>query len=226
MRIEPLQVPLSFSPRGGARLGAGRPRKASRTVPHRVRPEHRDRYPVHLTLRVRGHVWNLRSQRCFNVIARAFRSGCDRFGFRLTHYSVQGNHLHLLAEAADARALARGAQGLNIRVARGLNRLMAARGAVFAERYFARELRTPKEVRNALDYVYNNAHRHWAAAGRPVRPFYDEFSSAPWFAGWTEEDAARMRAVLGEATGPPPVAPARTWLLDRGWKRHGLIALG
>jgi REP element-mobilizing transposase RayT len=181
---------------------------------------------VHVTLRVRGHVWNLRSQRCYNVIARAFRRGCDRFGLRLTHYSVQGNHLHLLVEAAGARALARGAQGLNIRVAKGLNRLMSTRGAVFAERYFARELRTPKEVRNALDYIYNNAHRHWSAAGRPVKPFYDEFSSAPWFEGWTPADAAQVRRVLSEPTGPPPVARAGTWLLTTGWKRHGLITLG
>jgi REP element-mobilizing transposase RayT len=222
----PSQVPLSFSRRGGARAGAGRPRKEKRTAPHRARPEHAHRFPVHVTLRVKERVWNLRSQRCYNVISRAFRRGCDRFGLRLTHYSVQGNHLHLIVEAGDARALARGAQGLTIRIAKGLNRLMAARGAVFAERYFARELHTPKEVRNALDYVYNNAHRHWAAAGRPVKPFYDELSSARWFTGWTQEDAAQVRVVLGEPTGPPPVARSRTWLLGIGWKRHGLIELG
>lgn len=124
--------------------------------------------------------------------------------------------------------MARGAQGLGIRVAKALNRVMGKRGTVFADRYHAHELRTPKEVRNALDYVFNNAHRHWAArdGGRNARPFYDERSSAAWFEGWTGEARAELRAVLGDPTGPPPVVAARTWLLERGWRRHGLIALG
>jgi REP element-mobilizing transposase RayT len=225
VKRKPRQVPLSFSRRGGARIGAGRPRNENRTVPHRTRPEHKLRFPVHVTMRVRNHVWNLRALRCYNVLRRAFGAAKDRFGFRLTHHSVQGNHLHLIAEAADARALARGAQGLKIRIAKALNRVMGARGTVFAERYHAHELRTPREVRDALDYVYNNAHRHHAARSGRVKPFFDPRSSAARFDGWTREWAAQMRVVLGEPTGPPEIAPASTWLLRRGWRRHGLIEL-
>jgi len=42
------------------------------------------------------------------VIEGAFGDGCDRLGFRLVHYSIQGNHLHLIVEAQDEKALARG----------------------------------------------------------------------------------------------------------------------
>jgi hypothetical protein len=53
--------------------------------------------------------------------------------FRLVHYSLQGSHAHFLVEADDARALARGMQGLKVRVAKALNRLMSRRGKVFAD---------------------------------------------------------------------------------------------
>jgi hypothetical protein len=84
------------------------------------------------------HVWNLRSRRCFSRIAKSFSRGRDRFGFRIVHFSVQGNHLHLVVEADDERALARGMQGLGVRIAKALNRLMARKGAVFADHYHAR----------------------------------------------------------------------------------------
>ena len=139
----------------------------------------------------------------------AFHRGSDRFGFRLVHFSIQSNHLHLIAEAKDRRSLARGLQGLFIRVAKALNRLWARAGRVFADRYFDRILRTPTEVRNALVYVLNNAQQH-GAQHAPL----DAFSSAPWFDGWREEVE-----FVGAEGVPRPVAPARTWLLDKGWKR-------
>ena len=75
------------------------------------------------------------------MLARAFWGGADRFGFKLVHYSVQGNHLHLLVEARDERALSRGMNGLGVRVARGLNRVMRRHGRVLADRYHAHILR-------------------------------------------------------------------------------------
>ena len=68
----------------------------------------------------------------YRVVRGALDRGAARFGFRLIEFSVQSNHLHLLCEARDRRALARGLQGLLIRIARGLNRLLGRRGRVFA----------------------------------------------------------------------------------------------
>jgi hypothetical protein len=136
---------------------------------------------------MRREVYGLRSRRCFRLIRAAFVAQNGRFGFRLNQYSVQGNHLHLIVEAAGKQSLTRGMQGLSIRIAKALNRLMQRRGKVLADRYHAHILRTPNEVRRALAYVLDNARRHFAA-----REAIDRYSSAA-------PDAA-------------PAAP-RTWLL-------------
>jgi len=149
---------------------------------------------------------------CYAVLRRCFAAGKSRFGFRLVHYSVQGNHIHLICEADDRRALSRGMQGLAIRIARGMNRVAKRRGKVFADRYHARQLRTPTEVRRALVYVLQNAHHHQHL----VAGLLDVYSSAPYFDGWRE----RLRLPLVN-DGDPPVVPATAWLLTTGWKRRG-----
>ena len=103
--------------------------------------------------------------------------------------------------------------GLAVRVARGLNRLWRRAGAIFSDRFHARILRTPREVRNALVYVIQNARKH--GAWRARRP--DAYSSGPCFDGWKE---ARRNPADSSAW---ILARARTWLLSIGWRRHGLI---
>ena len=65
----------------------------------------------------------------------------------------------------DERSLSRGMNGLGVRVARGLNRVMRRRGKVLEERYHARILRTPTEVRRARTYLLDNARQHYGRAG-------------------------------------------------------------
>jgi REP element-mobilizing transposase RayT len=133
---------------------------------------------VHVTLRMAKHVWNLRSRRSFAVIAPAVRDGMVRFGVHVVKFSVQGNHIHLVLEASDGKALARAVKGLSVRIARGLNALMGRRGPVLADRYHAHVLRTPAEARNALRYVAQNARKHAAARGeRLPRGWVDPYSS-------------------------------------------------
>src|SRR5207302_8384290 len=104
---------------GGKRKGAGRKPKGDRAgVAHVVRPALPAGFPVHVTWRMEKRVWNLRTQRCFGVMRRAMYAGAAKFGFRLVHYAVMGNHVHLIAEATDRRALWRGMQGLGVRIAR------------------------------------------------------------------------------------------------------------
>ena len=156
------QVGFKFRTWGGRRKGAGRkPVRARAGVVHRRRPVLKARFPVHVTWRMREGVWNLRTRRCFSALARAFWGGANRFGFRLVHYSVQGNHVHLLVEARDEKALSRGMNGLGVRVARGLNKVMRRRGKVLEERYHGHILRTPTEVRRARAYLAQNARRHY-----------------------------------------------------------------
>ncbi len=131
------------------------------------------------------------------------------------NYSIQSNHLHLLVEARNRGALTRGVQGLMVRIAKGLNRLWSRRGKVFSDRYHDRILRSPRQVRNALVYVLQNAKKH----GRKLKGLIDAFSSARWFDGWRE----RLH-FTGPEPSPAPIAAARTWLLDQGWRKHGLIS--
>ena len=67
--------------------------------------------PVHVTLRVADDVWNLRSERSFRVIDAAIMGVRSVAGFRVIHFSVQGNHLHLIVEADGAGSLASGMAG-------------------------------------------------------------------------------------------------------------------
>jgi REP element-mobilizing transposase RayT len=160
------QLEMGFRTWGGAREGAGRKRVAVRgRVVHRRRPVLKARFPVHVTWRMREDVGWLRKPRCFKALARAFWRGSNRFGFRLIHYSVQGNHVHLLVEAKDERSLARGMNGLGVRVAKGLNRALERRGRVLEDRYHAHILKTPTEVKRARAYLLANAARHIAWRG-------------------------------------------------------------
>ena len=163
-------------------------------------------------MRVQAGLESLRRRPNFHVVRDALVVACERFGARIVHFSVLSNHIHLVCETQDERSLARAMQGLCVRIARGLNRLWDRVGAVFEDRYHARALPTPREVKNVLNYVLHNAHHHGSALRGP-----DPCSSGIWFEGWERilhDDPLR---------GPSPLARACTWLLSVGWKRHGLL---
>ncbi len=114
----------------------------------------------------------------------------------MIHYSVQGNHLHLVVEARDRVVFSRGMRALGIRLALGLNRMMGRRGPVFADRFHARVLRTPAEARNALAYVLDNFRSHALRRGEPPgSPVPDRYASTT------------------APAGPPLIVAPRSWLL-------------
>jgi REP element-mobilizing transposase RayT len=205
--------------RGGARAGAGRKRGARPAIRHRQRARLRAGTPVHVSLRIGREAAGLRRRKQHQAIRAVMRKTGSKAGFRICHYSIQGNHLHLICEATDERLLARGVQGFASLVARRINKLLDRRGKVFADRYHCHALTTPREVRNALAYVLNNWRRHGEDRGTWWKT--DPFSSADAFDGWT------IGAVEPPSPrdGPAPVAPAESWLLTTGWKLyHPLIS--
>jgi REP element-mobilizing transposase RayT len=202
--------------RGGAREGAGRPKTGTAANSHRARPDHTSRFPVPVTLKLAKGLPQLRRIGTLNVLASAFYGGKERFGFRLNHYSVQDDHLHLIVEATDRAALSRGMKGLNVRIAKTLNKLWKRTGQVFPDRYHESVLTTPKQVRNALAYVFKNARKHGHKPERLDK--LDIFTSGAWFDGW--RDAYRA---IDITQMPSPVTRARTWLQTKGWRRHGLV---
>jgi REP element-mobilizing transposase RayT len=214
---------LPFKLNGGARPGAGRKPKGEKAgVPHRRRREFVKRCPVHVTVKLLPGMARLRRGREYRALRSAFAAGCDRNGFRLVHYAVMNDHLHLIVEADGAVAFVRGVQGLLIRVARALNRVWRRKGKVFGDRYHDHVLATPREVRNAIRYVLNNAEHHERQWGEMARAGagIDVFTSGPWFEGWLESVGVR-----GPRSAVRPVARAKTWLLGVGWQRLGRLSL-
>ena len=92
--------------------------------------------------------------------AAGARAQTARAWFRIVHFSVQADHVHLLVEADDQASLSRGLMGVAIRLARAVNRVVGRRGSVWADRYHARSLRTPREVRHGIVYVLMNWKKH------------------------------------------------------------------
>ena len=149
--------------------------------------------------------------------------------FRVVQASIQRNHLHLLVEAANKDELAEGLQVLLSSAAKHINRAVRCRtghrrrGRVFADRYYALPLTTPRQVRNCLAYVLNNWRRH--GEDRDRRWNVDPFSTGIWFPGWAERSEAPLLYT------PPPSYVwmmtwlPRTWLLREGWKKHPLVSL-
>jgi REP element-mobilizing transposase RayT len=209
------QATFEFKSWGGARQGAGcKPTGDRAKVPHAKRPRIATRHPVHVTLRLERGLESLRKRRTFALVRGAIFAGANRFHMRIVEFSVMTNHLHLVCETADEQALSRAVQGLGIRIARALNRLWDRVGRVFADRYHARVLKTPREVRNAIAYVLRNAAHHGIHFAGP-----DPCSSGVWFGGWSDRDGG---AIEGRSS---PLPMAQTWLLAHGWRRHGPIKL-
>ncbi len=181
--------------------------------------------PAHVTLRLRKDLPSLRTVKLVRALERTFAVGCERPGFRLVHYSLQGNHAHMIVEASDRVVLGRGMMAIGIRLARAVNRLAKRKGPVLADRYHLQLLPTPRQVRNALRYVLLNARHHAASARERITGAVrlDPASSARWFDGWRGEKLEEPSMEGTEGASQRPVARARTWLLRVGWRHWGLL---
>ena len=158
-------------------------------------------FPVLVTIRARPKLPSLRSLPTFETFSLAL-ARANRDNFRVIHFSVQTDHIHLIVEASSREALIRGLQGLAATHGARLNRFWRRSGKVWNARYHSRALATPREVRNGLVYVLLNFRKHLRVATGT-----DPRSSALWFERWRRR---RRRQ-----TGPCPVAQPRTWLRSR-----------
>jgi REP element-mobilizing transposase RayT len=221
-RVPPRPVQLSFEDRrrltcAGKRKVRPGPKPGSfPNVRHRPRAAHKYWNPLHVTMRAVRGLPSFRAEMLFAAFERAVR-GTRRDDFRVVEFSVQDDHLHLIVEADDNDALARGMKSFSVRANRLFNAALGrGRGRVWGDRYHRRELKSPRQVRNALVYCLSNYKKHQGISSGAPR--IDPCSSARWFQGWT--------AIRTHDDGPPPTPRARTVLLRTAWQKHGLIHPG
>ena len=219
------QLDLDLRPRtwGGARKGAGRKKTGlCSDAPHRARPIVKKHEVQHVVLRTRKDVPRLRRGATYAAIARALQHTLGEHAFRVVHTSIQHNNLHFLIEADDKEAFSHGMRSLAICAALAINEVCDRSGKVFAYRYHATAIRSPRQMRNALAYVLNNWRKHSEDERCPAARIatLDPYSTAIQFRGWKQ--AAKFGVPAGYA--PLPSAEATTWLLRVGWERHGPIS--
>lgn len=202
-RVREEQLSLDWKTWGGPRSGAGRKRTTRSRVPHRRRQRLSGREPVHVTSKLMAGLPSLRSRKTAAVVWRKLHTLREREDFRIVHFSIQRDHLHLIVEAKDRNALTRGMRSLGISLAKSLNSLWGRSGAVL-RRYHEHILATPREVRHALRYVLQNAQRHGVRRSGEMDPL----STSAWF-----QQRRKTKT-------PSPGAVPKTWLLRIGWKRH------
>ena len=83
---------------------------------------------------------------------------------------MQDDHLHLIVEADDNDALARGMKSFSVRANRLFNAAAGrGRGRVWADRYHRRDLTNARQVRNALVYCLCNYKKHQRVASGAMR---------------------------------------------------------
>src|SRR5688572_22055653 len=198
MKRRPIQLTfddrraLSRSGRKKRRPG---PKPAPRAkVRHRARPKHGHSVPLHITMRAAFGLPSFRAQTLYRAFERAVRR-TRRDDFRVVEFSVQDDHLHLIVEADDNDALARGMKSFSVRANRLFNAALGrGRGRVWADRYHRRDLTSAGQVRNALVYCLANYKKHQRVPSGAPR--IDPCSSARWFQGWT--------AIRQHVDGPRP----------------------
>ena len=188
------QIEFKLPTWGGKRKNAGRrPNGDKPGVSHLRRPSFAPRHPVHVTLRLLSGVGFLRAFSRVRAIEQALREIKHRFGMRVVHYSIQGNHLHLIVEIDDPSMLPHAIQGFAVRLARALNEIASRNGKVFLDRYHAHVLKTRREVSNAVRELPPSSPRRRCTAGdgslfigcvgdyqgRSADPFAADVASAP-----------------------------------------------
>lgn len=212
-------------------------RRAEGLLPHVAREWHDENHPVHVTMRRVRLGPSFRSQRVTRAIVSVIERS-RRNGVRVVHYSVQDTHIHLMVEGRDSADLSNQMRTLFSRVAFAVNAITRRHGKLFRDRHHRHELKTPREVRNALVYILFNDRKHRAAnattaASRihvgskasvrqaaglaAVMPGLDPCSSAWWFHQWAPWDHP-PRELLRDAAEAPTAKP-RTWLAGIGWTR-------
>jgi hypothetical protein len=91
---------------------------------------------------------------------------------------------------------------------KSVNRALGRKGQVVGDRYHARALTTPRQMRISMVYVLLKFRKHLRAPA-----CVDPRSSGPHFGGWQRTPVVSV--------APTATAPPATWMARIGWRRAG-----
>lgn len=192
---------------GGRRAGAGaKPKKKIRGGVHSGRPPFTAKQPLYVALVADEGLPSMRARKSLIAAHVSLARQSGRFGFRIVHYHIEKNHLHMVVEAKDRESLGRGMKGLGIRLAKALNRAWGRKGAVFSERYLSQVLSSASEVDAVLDGLAERKRRDGV-----------QCSSEAWLRD--EEGGLGLRELAREEDIEPGV-PKTKLLIDAGKKKR------
>ena len=163
----------------------------------------------------------------YKAVRDASITAALRERFRIVHVSLQRDHVHMLVEADDKAALGRGMQGFQISAARNINTALGdgrrrRRGKVFADRYHAEVITSPRQARHSIGYVLGNWRKHREdQQGLASTWLVDPFSTGILFPDWKEMEGRAWMWPMRATYDPLMVYRPRTWLLSEGWKLGG-----
>lgn len=146
-----LQLNIYKGTNGGRRPKAGRPRQHSPGVSHSTREKVNATLPLHINFKYRS---SIRSDYILRSLERGIENA-KKHDFEVAYFTLQTNHVHIIAEAKNNKSLSSGMRAITVTLARALNK-----GNFQTERYHLHVLRTPAEVKNAIHYVLNNDLKH------------------------------------------------------------------
>ena len=209
---------------GGKRVGAGRPRVDKTLQLHTKRPDFSSQHPGHVVIRLLKGLPSFRTKAKFKIIKKSILQARQK-GLRIIHFSIQTNHIHLLIESENKEELAKGMQSFCTSLAKRINfELNKRKGRVFRDRYYLHVLKTLREVKNTLIYIFQNYAKHTKAPNR-----FDPFSTLICFEekiklGLSKvntyaifKDKKRREEFKTELNHL--ISPAESWFLRVGWKR-------
>ncbi|MBV8757161.1 MAG: transposase [Deltaproteobacteria bacterium] len=216
-----LQQLLHFGDKNGQRRGnpnkrrrtpgvkLGRPPKGPRSSErHKVRPQLKSTQPVLVTLRVSDEITRIRTRDAYQAVRWATIAVAERMSFRIVHISIQHNHVHLIVEADDRMALARGMQAFEISAARRINAAISKGRTKDLSWWDARARGDgARDDRARDDRARDEGARWWNAKTRC------------WVAGRRKGSVFPDRYNLQVLTTPRQVRNALCYVLNN-WRKH------
>lgn len=113
-----LEINIYKGKHGGCRPGSGRKVKHSSGVRHRSREKVTKHLPLHINFKYKT---TIRSEYILRSLERGIENAA-RHNLEVTYFTLQSNHIHLIAEASDNKSLSSGMRAITVTLARALNK--------------------------------------------------------------------------------------------------------